>query len=134
MSEQPYGERIYARMRAVVAAEEARGKHTPAGELLHELLVAYDRAHEPEDTFRYEPNLADPAQAAVHRAMETIKRAFIAEYGDEPQTPNLTVVASVPPDGRVGIATTEPSPELCLEALQAGWGATHRALRLGGPS
>lgn len=131
MSEQRFGDRMWARMRAVVADEDARGRHTPAGELIHELLVAFDREHQPEDDFSYQPNMADPAQAAVHRAMEAIKKAYVAEYGEDEDAPNLTVVASLPPDGRVGIATTEPSPELALEALHAGWGAVHRAMRLG---
>lgn len=75
----------------------------------------------------------DPAQVLVHRAMEAVQRAFVAEFGLDPQVPNVTIVVSAPPDGRIGIASTEPNPNDVLGALQAGWGAVHRAVRLGGP-
>lgn len=77
-----------------------------------------------------EPNLNDPAQAMVHRALEAIQRAFKEEFAGEKHTPNVTVVATVPPDGRVGVASTEPDPRTTLLALKMGWGAVHRAWRL----
>lgn len=81
--------------------------------------------------FRPEHDPDDPAQALAHRAMEAVKRAFIAEFALDAERPNVTIVVSSPPDGRVGIASTEPTPELVLLALKTGWGAVHRAQRLG---
>lgn len=73
----------------------------------------------------------DPADVLTHRAMEAIKRAMVMEFGLDKESPNVTVVVSVPPDGRVGVASTEPTPELVLLALKMGWGAAKHAERLG---
>lgn len=89
-----------------------------------ELLEQPPKAHR-------EPNLADPAEAAVHRAIGAIQRAFKEEYGLDAQVPNVTVVVAVPPDGRIGVATTEPDEQTALFALRVGWGALHRVVRLG---
>lgn len=80
--------------------------------------------------FGYEPDLSDPSEAAAHRAMMAVQRAFREEYAGEKEGPNVTIFASVPPDGRVGIATTEPDLELALAAVLEAQGALRRTLRL----
>jgi hypothetical protein len=50
----------------------------------------------------HEPDLDDAAQAFVHRTMEAIKR----EFDGDPQVPRFVVVVEMPPDGRIGIAST----------------------------
>lgn len=82
-------------------------------------------------TMHFVHNPDDPAEAMAHRAMEAIKAAMIAEFGDE-SAPNITIVVASPPDGRVGIASTEPHPQLVLEALEMGWGAVHKGEREAG--
>jgi hypothetical protein len=76
------------------------------------------------------PDLDDPAQALAHRAMEAVKRAFAEEFKNDPQSPNVTIVVASPPDGRIGIASTEPDAQTILMALKAGWGAVKRSVRL----
>lgn len=80
--------------------------------------------------FSYSPDLTDSGEAAAHRAVMAVQRAFKEEYAGERQGPNVTIIASVPPDGRIGIATTEPDLELALAALLEGQGAIKRSLRL----
>lgn len=82
------------------------------------------------DDLHATPNPEDPGEALAHRAMQAIQRAFMEEFAGEPVVPNVTIVVSAPPDGRVGIASTEPDAETILLALKMGWGAVHHALRL----
>jgi hypothetical protein len=79
--------------------------------------------------FAFEPDMSDPAQAIVHRAVEACKRALMEEFGSDVDVPNVTVVTSVPPDGRIGVASTEPNAELVHEVLMLGMGATRGAMR-----
>lgn len=93
------------------------------------MFAAYDRKY-PSRPLHKTPNLADPAEAMAHRAMEAITRAFREEFAIDAVGPNVTVVVAVPPDGRIGIASTEADPNDILHVLQMGWGAVHRSVRL----
>jgi hypothetical protein len=79
---------------------------------------------------RREPNRDDPSEVIAERAIEAIKKAFREEFSTDEDKPNITLVVTLPPDGRIIVATTEPQKEYALEALQLGWGAWHRAIRL----
>lgn len=92
--------------------------------------AALDRKY-PSTPMHKDPNLADPAEAMAHRAMEAVKRAFREEFLLDAVGPNVTIVVSVPPNGKIGIASTEPDPNTVLYALKMGWGAVHRSVRLG---
>lgn len=48
------------------------------------------------------PDESDPAQMFVHRAMEALKN----EFKGDAQLPRFIVVVEMPPDGRIGIAST----------------------------
>lgn len=93
------------------------------------MFAEFDRKY-PSSPLHRTPNLADPAEAMAHRAMEAITRAFREEFVLDAVGPNVTVVVAVPPDGRIGIASTEPDPNDILHALKMGWGAVHRSVRL----
>lgn len=88
-----------------------------------------DRKH-PSQPLHRTPNLSDPAEAMAHRAMAAIQRAFREEFMLEAVGPNVTIVVAVPPDGKIGIASTEPDPNLVLYALKMGQGAVQRSVRL----
>lgn len=66
----------------------------------------------------------------LHRAMERTKAALAEEFKDEPEWPQLTMVCSAPPDGKVAVGTTEATLEYALESLIAGTGTIQRMLRL----
>jgi hypothetical protein len=98
--------------------------------VMQRMLERIEARPEQEVDLHAAPNLDDVGEAAVHRAITTVQGAIGAEYADDELMPNLTVVASVPPDGRVGIASTEPDAGSILYALEMGWGAVHKAVRL----
>lgn len=79
-----------------------------------------------------QPDLDAVEQEIAHRAIKVCRRAIAKEFKDEDYVPRLTVVVTVPPDGRVGIASTEDHAVYILEALQMAWGAIHRTVRLTG--
>jgi hypothetical protein len=79
---------------------------------------------------RAEPDLTEPVEAQVYRAMEAIKRAVLEEFADDDLGPNLTVIAALPPDGRVGLASTEPGAPEILLALHLATGMVRRSVRL----
>lgn len=51
---------------------------------------------------RPEPDLDDPVQRIVHRAMT----ALLAEFDGDAEVPRFAIVAEAPPEGRIGIAST----------------------------
>ena len=118
---------IHQKMQLALAQElRADRPLGPCAKLIKRVLEANES--EAGTDFAREPDLDDPAQAEAHRAMEAIRRAFEREFGVDNSWPNVTLVVSYPPDGRIGVATTEPEPVYALEALKAGWGT--RAPRL----
>jgi hypothetical protein len=92
------------------------------------LLGEFDRKY-PSAPMHKDPNLADPAEAMAHRAMEAIIRAFREEFVLDAVGPNVTVVVAV---GSVDAIPILPSgdPNTVLYALKMGWGAVHRSVRL----
>lgn len=68
------------------------------------------------------------AQAYLEATMETFKQVD-AEIGDRETRPNVTIVLGYPPDGRIALASTEPT-EYILMALHAGIGSVLRSHRL----
>lgn len=87
---------------------------------------------EPPDTgtaFRAEP-LDFPADQFSKRTMQAVQRAFAEEFADDDFVANVTIICTMPPDGRVAVASTEPDPNDILDALRMGWGAIHRTARL----
>lgn len=79
-----------------------------------------------------QPDLNMVEQEIVHRAIKACRPAIAKEFKDDDYMPRLTIVVTVPPDGRVGIASTEDHAVYLLEALQMAWGAVHRSVRLTG--
>lgn len=72
----------------------------------------------------------DPAQRLVHRTMEAVQRAIEVEFAANELAPNVTVLASVPPHGRIGIATTEPDLTTAMYALNLGLGSVKRIIHV----
>jgi hypothetical protein len=104
-----------------------------AGALLAQSEREIHGVDELDDTdITREPNHEDPAQMLVHRTTEAVMRALEEEFTFDELLPNVTVVASVPPYGRVGVASTEPDLTTTLYALSLGAGAIRRVARVHG--
>lgn len=89
-------------------------------------------SHMEAEQFKDVPDLDHIEQEIVHRAIKAVKGPLEKEFRHEDYMPRLTIVVTVPPAGRVGIASTEEHAVYILEALQMGWGAVHRTVRLSG--
>lgn len=70
----------------------------------------------------------DPATLEAHRAIEAILR----EYGAASQIPRFVVMAEVPPDGRVGVASTGDNAIDTLRIAVLALGAAKAGVRAAG--
>lgn len=97
-----------------------------------ELEDGYRPFQEPgERGLSKDPDLEDPAVALARRAMErAIKPAMRKEFRDEKLMPNVTVVVAAPPEGKIGLGSTEPDAGSIMQALVAAQGMVRRSIRL----
>lgn len=71
-----------------------------------------------------EPNPEDPAEAFVDRVIKAIG----SEFADDELVPRFTVVVDMPPDGRIGIASTGDNAPDIHRMLALGAGSVRRAM------